>query len=48
MKARKGKKSLSQLELIKGIRKVMPKPSKVIVPKKGYNRKDRNWSEEHE
>ena len=48
MKAKK-KKNKTQLELLKGIRKPMPKPGKVMTSKKSeYNRKDTSWRKEHE
>lgn len=38
-------KKKSQLDYMRGIRKPMPPPSRVIQPKK-YDRKDKSWKDE--
>jgi hypothetical protein len=42
-KQRKKKKKNKFLDVYDKIRKPMPPPSKVINPKKKYNRKDKSW-----
>ena len=45
MKTRKTKK-ISQREMLKGIRKPMPPPTKVINPRKDYDRRDKSWMDD--
>lgn len=41
------KKKNTFLEVYRSVRKPMPKPTKVITPKK-YNRKNKKWEEDNE
>lgn len=36
------------MEVYRKIRKPMPPPSKIISPKKKYDRKDKTWMKENE
>jgi len=47
IKKRKRKVS-SQLDIFKGIRKDMPPPTKMMNPKKRYDRRDRSWEDINE
>ncbi|MCK4981204.1 MAG: hypothetical protein KAS62_12460 [Candidatus Delongbacteria bacterium] len=40
------KKTISNIELIKQLRRINRKKSKVIQPKNVYNRKDKSWKKE--
>jgi hypothetical protein len=42
-KKKKNKKGSSQLDAMKSIRKPMPPSTKVINPKKKYDRRDKSW-----
>jgi len=45
--SKKGNMTITSLEILKSIRKPMPKPTIVITPKK-YDRKDKKWMEGNE
>jgi len=46
MKIRKTQKSKSWADIYKSIRKPMPPKTKVLNPKKKYDRKDDSWKED--
>ena len=44
-KKKKKDERISTLDIMKGIRKPMPKPTRIIPPKKQYDRKNKDWEE---
>lgn len=46
--ARKKKEKNEFMETYRKIRKPMPPPSRVINPKKKYDRRDKDWMNENE
>ena len=43
MQRKQKQKSYSQMDAYRSIRKPIPKPSRVIHPKKKYDRRDKSW-----
>ena len=43
---KKMKKTMTQMDFIRGIRKPMPPPSRAHKSKDTYNRKDKSWKDE--
>jgi hypothetical protein len=46
--AKKSNKKNTQMDAYRKVRKPMPPPSKVINPRKKYDRKDQSWRNEDE